>query len=80
MRIWSRWRDQSCSETSNVGGSYLALDQRHADSGRLFAHRGDLAGTDPLALFFGAQITKRGAMGEQVIDDARDLVGRGDNR
>jgi hypothetical protein len=70
---------QTCSETSNVGGSGLSLYQCQAESDRLFAHRSDLTGTDPLALFLGAQITKRGAMGEQVIDDARDLVGRGDN-
>ena len=74
------WYDaQTYTETSNVGGSCLALDQRQAESGRLVAHRGDLTGTDPLALCLEAQITKRGAMGKQVIDDARDLVGRGDH-
>ena len=72
--------EQSCSETSNVGGSYLALDQRQAEPSRLFAHRGDLPGPDPLAICLGAQITKRGMMGEQVRDDAHDLVGRGDHR
>jgi ABC transporter substrate binding protein len=70
---------QTSSETSNVSSSCLAFNQRQAESGRLFAYRGDLTGTDPLAIFFGAQITKRGTMCEQVIDDARDLVSRGDN-
>ena len=42
--------EQSCSETSNVSGSSLALDQRQAESGRLFAHRGDRPGPGPLAI------------------------------
>jgi NAD(P)-dependent dehydrogenase (short-subunit alcohol dehydrogenase family) len=70
---------QPSSETSNVSRSCLAFNQRQAESGRLFAHRGDLPGTDPLAILFGAQITTRGPLGEQVVDEARDLVGRGDN-
>ena len=60
----------------------LILSPRPASGrvGRPFAHRGDLTGTELLAIFRGTQITKRGAMSEQVIDDARDLMGRGDNR
>jgi hypothetical protein len=70
----------NCSETSDTGGSCLAFDQRQAESGRLFAHRGDLTGTAALVICLGAQVAKRGAMGAQVIDEACDLVGRGDNR
>jgi hypothetical protein len=71
--------EQTCSETSEVGDLCLSFYQRQAESGRLFAHRGDLTGTAPLGIFFGTQIAKWGAMFEQVIDDARYLVGRSHN-
>jgi hypothetical protein len=70
---------QTSSETSEVGDLCLSFYQRQAESGRLFAHRGDLTGTAPLGIFFGTQIAKWGAMFEPVIDDARDLVGRSHN-
>jgi hypothetical protein len=70
---------QTSSETSHVSSLCLAFDQRQAESGGFFAHRGDLTGTAALVIFLGAQVAKRGAMGEQVIDDPCDLVSRGDN-
>jgi hypothetical protein len=33
----------------------------------------------PLFIVLRAQIAKRGAMGQQVVDDARDFMGGGDD-
>jgi hypothetical protein len=71
---------QRGAEPSHVGGSCLALDRRQAESSRLVAHGGDLPGPEPLAKCLGAQLTTRGAMGEPVIDEACDRVGRGNHR
>jgi len=80
-RAYPSWHDrrQTSSETSNVSSLCLAFDQRQAEPGGFFAHRGDLTGTAALVIFLGAQVAKRGAMGEQVVDDTCDFVSRGDN-
>ena len=70
---------QCGTEPAHVGGSCLALDPRQAEWAALAAH-GDDSGPEPLAIYLGAQLTTRGAMGEPVIDEACDRVGRGDHR
>jgi hypothetical protein len=70
---WGHVHARTCSETSD-GGSRGSLHKGHTELGRLLAHVGDLPSPGPLFICLGAQVAKRGARCEQVIDDARECV------
>src|SRR5215831_7071610 len=70
---------QPCSETSHLGRSRGCFHERQAKLRGSFAQVGEVPFSGPLFIVRRAQIAKRGAMGEEVIDDAREFMGGGDD-
>jgi hypothetical protein len=71
--------EQTCSETPDMSGLRLRLHQRQAESGRFVAQGGEFPLPGSLFIVLGTQIAKRGAVGEQTIDNACDFMGGGHN-